>query len=148
MPITPTIHSSTRRYSFLILILINTFMGACSSSKPPSPTTQQVLTILQQYSSGLPAIDEHERQISGEERYRIIYNVHTTVKEAVSYYESQLHTLGIETRLSSPSSRDMITFEGLPVDHWWWYDGCPLHSISLSITDSSLHLIYSTGRCR
>lgn len=140
-------YQSTRQKVVLILMLCSWIVVSCTVAKPLSPQPTQVLAVLRHYPGAMLVKDDYRQQISGAEQYSLVYTIQTTVEDAVAYYEPRLTALGIHTRLSQPSSRDMITSEGLPVDHWWWFDGCPLHSITLSLAGSALHLMYSTGAC-
>lgn len=112
----------------------------CASAQPASPAPQTVLAILRQYPGGILTDDRIIYNL-GDVTYRISYAVQTTPEAVVAYYDPLLQKLGME---QNPSRGP--TMDGLPVDYFWMFYGCPYHGVQIT-TGKQLQLTYTSGPC-
>lgn len=129
-----------------LIVLWGVLVLTACGTRPTPPEPQQVLAVLRQYPGGTLIVDEPIDTKGGDETYRIIFQVQTTVEAAVAYYDPQLQALHFKGSVGDPRT---LTYERLPLAYDWSFIGkCPMHVVDLGITATELHLIYGTGRCR
>jgi hypothetical protein len=125
----------------LLMMIVLVCMG-CTQQDRPSPDPDIVRNALTQYPYG--SLKENTLvDDSIDDTYRIILTHNASQTDVITYYDGVLTGLGFKDALERG-----LTIDDTQVLYSWSFNGCPFHTVRLSMTAGEVWLYYSYGPCR
>lgn len=134
--------NKTIMHGIALLMMIVLVCTGCAQSYRPSLEPAVVMNALTHYPYG--SLKENKLvNDSLDDTYRIIFTNNALQTDVITYYDGVLTSLGFRDALERG-----VTIDGTQVLYSWSYNGCPFHTVRLSMTAGEVWLYYIYGPCR